>query len=131
MNKRIKNVLVTVMCVMFATTTVFAATKSRETYYAMKGGVFSKSMDIKKNGSLKVKMTPSVANSYDCPILIYVDQKHWWGWGGSGLSGKEVNSHESKTVKFKVSDKATYRVYLSSPWRYYVEGKVKFTWDAQ
>lgn len=50
--------------------------------------------------------------------------------GGADISSKSVNSHEFKTVTFTTKEKATYRVYLSSPYRYHVEGTVTFTWDA-
>lgn len=131
MKSVLKNCFVTGILVICLTVTAFAATKSRTTDYSMSAGVYSSSMDIKKGGELKVKMMPNVSKSYDCPITIYVDQKKWYGWAGSGLNSKTVNSHEQVTKKFTVKDKATYRVYLSSPHRVHVEGEVKFTWEAQ
>ena len=131
MKVKIKYFLTTVAIIMMMTTVVFAATKTRQTTYAMSAGVNSKSMAIKKNGKLSVKMEPNVAKSHDCPITLYVDEKHWFGWGGSGIGSKSVNSLKRKTVTFTVKSKGTYRVYLSSPHREYVEGTVTFTWDAQ
>ena len=129
MKHHLKQVLASLIITVLSTTVVFADTKIRKTTYSMSAGVYSKSMNIKKKGKLKVGMQPNCVRSYDCPIDIYVDQKRWYGWGGADISSKSVNSHEFKKVTFTTKEKDTYRVYLSSPYRYHVEGTVTFTWD--
>ena len=54
MKHHLKQVLAILIITVLSTTVVFADTKIRKTTYSMSAGVYSKSMNIKKKGKLKV-----------------------------------------------------------------------------
>ena len=109
-------------------TTVFAATWTRNTTYSIYHGVYTPSTSMKDN--VTVTLIPTKACKSD--LGLYLEKKTALGWRtpGNGINSAEVSSAtKSTTVLGGGVKKGTYRVYIRN-WDgvNIATGLAKFKW---
>ncbi|SES97321.1 hypothetical protein [[Clostridium] polysaccharolyticum] len=78
--------------------------------YEMTGGLFCRAMEIDKNCTLAVTITPTKGSS-DCNMGIYLEKKSGKSWTAD-YDEDSVSSTSGGTITFKISKTGTYRLYL-------------------
>lgn len=131
LSKNNKTLILLLICLLFIFTVSYAGSGSYNSTYSMTGGVYSRTMDVGANPNFVINVRPTEWPSSSSTMTLFLQQKHWYGWGSAGGSqtSRTVSARYSSTTTLRGLDDDLYRVYMRNYTGLPMRGNVSFNWS--